>query len=68
MMIGAEAHTELAQRGHDRPAERPFTLLRDFRAAFEHTERLGDLEGDPARDAVEPLALFEIRERRRAAS
>ena len=57
-MIGAEAQAELAQRAARRLVE-ALHLLGDA-GALQHAERFGDLEGDAAHDALEPLAGLEL--------
>ena len=60
-MIGAEPHAELAQRAA-RLLRQILHVVGDLRA-LEHAERLGDLKGDAARDAIEALALLKFGER-----
>ena len=60
-MIGAEAHAEFAQA-------RPAVLIEAAHlvrhpGAIQHAERFGDLEGDAAPRAFEPVALFEVGQR-----
>ena len=60
-VIGAETHAELAQRGAVVLRE-GLDLLGDA-GAVEHAQILGELEGDAARHAFEPLALFQLLQR-----
>src|SRR5271166_2070279 len=60
-MIGAEANAAFPQ-GRARTLRQRLDVVGDFRAV-EHAERFGDLEGDAARETLEPFGFFEIRQR-----